>query len=168
MITGKTLQVKGPKGTLSYEVNARAQVVMGEEGTQKTLRVEVPDSSDSFGRSIWGTTRANIANLVKGVTEGFTKSLEVNGVGYRVAVQGQKIVLEVGYSHDVEVPIPTGITATVEKNVLTLGSADKVALGQFSAQVRSVRKPEPYGGKGIKYTTETIRRKAGKAAKTAE
>ncbi|MEK7665635.1 MAG: 50S ribosomal protein L6, partial [Patescibacteria group bacterium] len=100
-ITGSTVTVKGAKGTITYEVNSRASVVISDGENGKELKINVANTSDSFGRSIWGTTRANLANLIKGVTEGFSKSLEVIGVGYKVNVQGQKIVLEVGFSHDV-------------------------------------------------------------------
>lgn len=167
-VKGTAVSVKGPKGSLTCEVHPRVTVSIEQTEAGSVVQVGVKDASDAFGRSIWGTTRANIANLIKGVTEGFSKSLEVIGVGYKVNVQGQKIVLDVGFSHHVDVAIPVGITATVEKNILTLAGTDNITLGQFAAYVRSIRKPEPYGGKGIKYTTEQIRRKAGKTAKTGE
>ncbi len=105
--------------------------------------------------------------MILGVTEGFEKKLEVNGVGYRVSVSGNKVVLVVGYSHDVNFPLPDGITATVEGNVITISGIDKHLVGEVAANIRKVRKPEPYKGKGIKYIDEVIRRKAGKAQKAA-
>ena len=110
-----------------------------------------------------GLRRTLLNNCILGVTQGFKKSLEVVGVGYRVGVKGSTIELQVGYSHPVLLDVPEGIKATVEGNVLTLAGADKEAIGEFAARIRRVRQPEPYKGKGIKYTTETIRRKVGKS-----
>lgn len=167
-INGTHVEVKGPKGTLVLDVHPTTIISLETGEAGKEIHVQVSTPEENFGRAIWGTTRANLANLVKGVSEGFSKSLEVIGVGYKVNVQGQKVVLDVGYSHDVEVPLPAGVSATVEKNVLTLTAADKIVLGATAAKIRSIRKPEPYKGKGIKYTTEQIRRKAGKTAKSGE
>ena len=167
-VNGTHVEVKGPKATLALDVHPLTSVTLETGEAGKEIHIQVSEPEENFGRAIWGTTRANVANLVKGVSEGFSKSLEVIGVGYKVNVQGQKVVLDVGFSHDVEIPLPAGVSATVEKNVLTLTSADKVVLGAVAAQIRSIRKPEPYKGKGIKYTTEQIRRKAGKAAKSGE
>lgn len=166
-IAGQSVTVKGPKGTLTYAVHPTVKVVQEDGESGKVLKVTV-EATDVFARSIWGTTRANLANVIEGVTNGFTISLEVVGVGYRVSASGNKIVLDVGYSHSVDYLLPEGVKATVEKNVLTLTSIDKILVGETAAQIRRIRKPEPYGGKGIKYVDEVIRRKAGKAAKTAE
>lgn len=166
-IADQSLTAKGPKGTLTYEIYPTVKVVMGEEEGQKTLAVTV-DGTDAFSRSIWGTTRANIANNIEGVLNGYKIVLEVVGVGYRVNVQGSKVVLDVGYSHSVEYMLPEGVAGSVEKNALTLTGIDKIVVGETAAQIRRVRKPEPYGGKGIKYIDEIIRRKAGKAAKSGE
>lgn len=167
-VNGTHVEAKGPKGMLALDVHPATTVTLqtGEAGKELVIQTSAPE--ENFGRAIWGTTRANLANLVKGVTEGFSKSLEVIGVGYKVNVQGQKVVLDVGFSHDVEIPLPAGVMGSVEKNILTLTAADKIVLGATAAKIRSIRKPEPYKGKGIKYTTEQIRRKAGKAAKSGE
>ncbi|MEK7105700.1 MAG: 50S ribosomal protein L6 [Patescibacteria group bacterium] len=159
--------VKGPKGTLTTALNPRVAVAINDGAAGKELTVTT-NGMDVFGRSIWGTTRANIANMIEGVVNGYNISLEVIGVGYRVNVQGNKVVLDVGYSHSVDYLLPEGIVGKVEKNVLTLSGIDKVLIGETAAQIRRIREPEPYGGKGIKYIDEVIRRKAGKAAKSGE
>jgi large subunit ribosomal protein L6 len=106
--------------------------------------------------------------MIAGVTTGYSKQLEINGVGFRVSLSGQKLVFALGFSHDVEFPLPAGITAKVEKNVVTISGADKQMVGEVAAQIRSLKKPEPYKGKGIRYIDEVVRRKAGKTAKTGE
>ena len=113
---------------------------------------------------MWGLFRKLIANLVTGVTTGFSKQLEVNGVGYKVILQGDVLNLQLGYSHDIDFKIPEGIQAKVEKNLITITGADRQLVGQTAAEIRLLKKPEPYKGKGIKYTDEVIRRKVGKAA----
>lgn len=164
-IDGAQVRVKGPKGTLSLVMHPliAASVATGEEGPE--VRVIVKDETNLDGPAQWGTARANIANLVEGVTKGFSKSLEVNGVGFRVAVAGRNVNLSIGFSHPVVFPLPEGIIAIAEGNILTISGMDAQVVGQTAAEIRSLRKPEPYKGKGIKYTDETIRRKAGKAAK---
>lgn len=164
-VDGSTVVVRGPKGELTLKLHAHVIVKLqeGEEGME--LLVQMQDLDSKLNRSLWGTTRSNLRNMVVGVTEGYTKRLEVNGVGYKAAVNGSVVRLDVGYSHPVEYPLPTGVTGTVEKNLITLTSIDKELLGQTAAEIRKVRKPEPYKGKGIKYQDEVIRRKAGKAAK---
>lgn len=159
---GKVM-VKGPKGQLERVLNSRVAINI----IDNTVTVDVVNKEDKKERSLWGTYAAHIKNMVKGVTEGFKKSLEINGVGYRAALAGKDLKLEVGYSHPVIYKIPDTVRVAVEKNLITLESVDKELLGQVTAEVRAVRKPEPYKGKGIKYVEETIRRKAGKAAKTA-
>ncbi len=122
-----------------------------------------PKINSKFGKSLWGTTRANVANVIEGVSKGFTKTMELNGVGYRAQVQGNKVVLNLGYSHPVEMVIPEGIKVTSEKPTeLKLFGYDKQILGQFAANLRSKRPPEPFKGKGIKYSNEFIFRKEGK------
>lgn len=160
MIDGGQFKVKGPKGELARPLNPMVTVTINED--KVTLSVVNPE--DKKERSLWGTWGAHIRNMVVGVTTGFSKQLEINGVGYRAAMQGKDVKLEVGYSHPVIFSIPAGVVANVEKNVITLSSFDKELLGATAAEMRSVRKPEPYKGKGIKYMTETIRRKAGKTA----
>ncbi len=155
--------VHGPKGDLSIFLPARIGVAI--EADQVTVKAERPDVQAE--RAIWGLIRVLIANMVTGVTQGFTKQLEINGVGYRAAINGQTLVLNVGFSHPVEFPIPAGITVTVEKNTLTVAGINKQLVGETAAKIRSIRKPEPYKGKGIKYSTEIVRRKAGKVVKAA-
>lgn len=153
------LTAKGPKATLSREVREK-DVAIKIEGDTVTL--EPKDTN--LAPALWGTYAAHMRNMITGVTEGFTKVLEIEGVGYRAEVQGNKIVLNVGFSHSVELEIPEGISAEVVKNTITLTGSDKDALGQFAADVRKVKKPEPYKGKGIRYQGEHIIRKQGKKA----
>jgi large subunit ribosomal protein L6 len=150
--------VAGPKGTLTREV--KKDVIITIEGDTVTL---TPGKTVA-AKALWGTYASHIRNMVEGVTTGFTKILEIEGVGYRAEVKGNQLVLNVGFSHPVPLTIPEGITATTEKGVVTLVGADKDALGQFAANVRKVRKPEPYKGKGIRYRGEFIIRKQGKKA----
>ncbi len=156
--------VKGPKGELRQTIHPR--VVLALSGNE--ISVSVIDENNKQDRSLWGTVSSLVQNMVEGVTAGFKKQLEINGVGYKVALKGANLALEVGFSHPVEVkPLP-GLKFSVDKNIITIEGADKQLVGEMSAQIRKIKKPEPYKGKGIKYTTETIRRKAGKtAAKTA-
>lgn len=157
----KVVTVKGPKGTLTRVVSPLVTVnIAGSEAT-----VDVVNKEDKKERSLWGTFAAHLQNMVEGVTQGFKKQLEVNGVGYRVAMQGRDLKLELGFSHSVVFKIPEGMTAAVEKNMITLESSNIELLGQTASEIRSLRKPEPYKGKGIKYAEEVIRRKAGKTAK---
>lgn len=155
--------VKGAKGTLSMPVHRRVKVTVGDSVV--TISVAAPD--EQTDRALWGLTRALVANMVRGVTEGFAKRLEINGVGYRAVASGKNLQLFLGFSHAIDFPIPEGITATVEKNVVTIAGIDKQLVGETAAKIRSLKKPEPYKGKGIKYETEVIRRKAGKVVKAA-
>jgi large subunit ribosomal protein L6 len=155
--------VKGPKGTLNFAVPSR--VMVNQADNQILVTVKNPDLQDD--RALWGLVRMMVANMVTGVTAGFTKKLEINGVGYRAAVTGKNVTLNVGYSHPVEFAIPDGIEITVEKNVVSISGIDKQLVGETAAKIRSIRKPEPYKGKGIKYSDEVIRRKAGKVVKAA-
>lgn len=155
--------VKGPKGILQREIHPAVSVAV----VDNAVTVDVVNKEEKKERSLWGTYSSHITNMVVGVTEGFKKQLEVNGVGYKVAMQGTDLKIEVGFSHPVIFKVPEGITASVEKNVITLEAADKELLGATAAEIRSIRKPEPYKGKGIKYMDEQIRRKAGKSAKAA-
>src|SRR5438132_10595515 len=152
------VSVKGPRGELTRSVPPEINVIT-DDGV---LRIE-RGSDEPQQRSLHGLTRSLIANMVTGVTSGFTRRLEVNGVGYRAAVSAGNLVLQVGYSHPVLVPAPPGISFTVTGNAITVSGADKEMVGEVAAQVRRVRPPEPYKGKGIKYAEEVIRRKAGKA-----
>jgi large subunit ribosomal protein L6 len=155
------LTVQGPKGTLTRIIHPSVTITVAQD----SVTVSVQKETVKFERSLWGTFSAHVANMVKGVTVGYKKQLEINGVGYRVAMQGTDLKIDVGFSHPVIYKIPTQITASVEKNVITLEGIDKDVVGQVAAEIRAIRKPEPYKGKGIKYMDEQIRRKAGKTAK---
>lgn len=154
------MTVKGPKGTLSHKIPSKMSVAI-DDGVVTVTRPD--DKKES--RSLHGLTRTLISNMVKGVTDGFTKELEVNGVGYRVQKQGNTLVLNLGYSHQVKVPEVDGIKFEVQGNKITVLGADKQQVGQIAANVRAKRPPEPYKGKGIKYVNEIIRRKEGKTGK---
>jgi large subunit ribosomal protein L6 len=151
--------VKGPKGTLSREVHPKVQLDIKDGVITVSPREETRDA-----RALWGLTRSLVNNMVVGVSTGFTRVLEVIGVGYRADVQGQTLNLALGYSHPIEFPLPKGITAAVDKqNRITLEGSDKELLGLTAARIRALRKPEPYKGKGVKYAEEQIQRKVGKA-----
>ena len=152
------VEVKGPKGTLSTPVSPLLNYELADGHVTLTRREETRES-----RAQHGLRRTLLANCIEGVTKGFSKALEVIGVGYRVAVKGNVVELAVGYSHPVIVDLPDGIKAAVEGQVLTLSGVDKELVGETAARIRRIRKPEPYTGKGIKYVTETIRRKVGKS-----
>ncbi len=153
------LTIKGPKGTLTFPV--RSDVAFAIEDGKIALSLA---NDTKLAKALWGTYGAVVRNMVKGVTEGFTRVMQIEGVGYRAEASGQKLTLNLGFSHPVVMEVPAGITATVEKNLITLSGIDKEALGQFAANVRKVRKPEPYKGKGIRYQGEHIIRKQGKKA----
>ena len=156
-----TVTVKGPNGTLTQDVNKDITITVN--GSEITLQ---RPSDDKEHRSLHGLYRALIANMVTGVTEGFKKTLEVNGVGYRVQAQGSKLTMNLGFSHQVIMEAPEGIKIECPSaNAIVISGADKQAVGQFAAQIREKRPPEPYKGKGIKYSDEHIRRKEGKAGK---
>ena len=156
--TDSVLTIQGPKGSLSRAI--RPDVTLQIEGDTITL---TPGTTPK-APALWGTYAAHVRNMIKGVTEGFTKILEIEGVGYRAEVKGNTLVLNLGFSHPVELEIPEGITAVVEKSVITLTGHDKDILGQFAANIRKIRKPEPYKGKGIRYQGEYVIRKQGKKA----
>ncbi len=152
------IHVKGPKGELSFDIPE--PITVREDQSQ--LLVERPNDNRKI-RSLHGTTRSVINSLVVGVSSGFERKLQINGVGYRASVQGNTLTLELGYSHPIKYDLPEGITAEVERNVeITLRGYDKQLLGEVAAKVRSFRPPEPYKGKGVKYIEEHIRRKVGK------
>ena len=153
--------VKGPKGELKQELHELVNVEIKEN----EILVTVKNPEEKKDSSLWGLFRTLIENLVLGVSEGFEKKLEINGVGYRAAVSGKTLTLTVGFSHPVQFPIPEGITITVEGNVITVSGIDKQLVGEISAQIRKVKKPEPYKGKGIKYADEVIRKEGKSAAK---
>ena len=157
-VAGGVATVKGKLGTLKLPVSSHVEVKV-EDG-----KVWVkPLSESKEARVLWGTTRANLRNLVQGVSAGYTKNLEINGVGYRAAVQGKNLQLQLGFSHDVLYPIPEGITIKCEKPTsIAISGFDKQRVGQVAAEIRGYKRPEPYKGKGIKYDNETVLRKEGK------
>jgi len=161
-IDGNRVRVKGPKGELEREFHPTMRIKKADG----ELVVERPDDSH-VSRSLHGLTRALLANMVTGVTEGFSKRLEINGVGFRAEEKGQGLVLQIGYSHPVEVNPPEGISVRAESSgqVIVVEGIDKELVGEMAARIRAVRKPEPYKGKGIAYAGEKIRRKAGKAGR---
>ena len=162
VIDGRAVTVTGPKGTLSLDVAAPIQVERAEDGT---LLVTRPDD-DRNSRSLHGLTRTLVANMVTGVTSGFEKSLEIVGTGYRVAAKGADLEFSLGFSHPVLVKAPDGISFQVESPVkFKVMGIDKQKVGEVAANIRKIRKPEPYKGKGVRYEGEVIRRKAGKAGK---
>ena len=156
--SGGTLTVKGPKGTLTRVIAPEVSVSIVDG-----VVTFVPTSETIKARALWGTYAAHLHNMITGVTEGFVKKLELEGVGYRAEAQGgNKIKLSVGFSHPVEMIAPEGVTVATEKNLITVSGIDIDAVGQFAANVRAVKKPEPYKGKGIHYVGEFIIRKQGK------
>lgn len=161
-ISGGQVNIEGPKGKLSMKHRPEVKVSWAE--SEKSLKIALADGVTDVDTAsmYWGTTRALLNNMIEGVTKGYEKSLEVVGVGWQASVTGKKLKLAVGLANAIEVPIPVGLTVAVDKALVKINGADKQAVGQFAAEVRSKRKPEPYNGKGIKYTDETIRRKQGK------
>ena len=157
----QVLNVKGPKGELTLNLHPDVTVDVVDDG----IKVGVKDPENRLQRALWGTFRSLVQNNVTGVIEGFEKRLEIVGVGYKAEVSSDKLTLNVGYSHPVELEIPDGLEVKVEKNKIFVSGIDRQAVGQFASQTRAVRKPEPYKGKGIKYEDEIIRRKAGKVVK---
>jgi len=166
-VEGKKIFIKGPKGALDLTIHNLVSASLGEADGVKAIQLTVTDQEDVKQRALWGLTGRLISNMVKGVTAGFEEKLEINGVGFRAAMSGNKLKLEVGFSHPVEYLMPQGISAAVEKNIITISGFDKQLVGEVAAQIRKIKPPEPYKGKGIKYIDEVIRRKAGKAVKAA-
>lgn len=157
-INGGLIQVKGPKGSLEGNFHPEVKI----EKKDKSILVSIPETRTNTQKSLWGLSRTLLNNMIVGVTEGFVKKLEFNGVGYRAAVQGNMLTLNMGHSHQIDFELPAGITAKVNKNVIEIIGCSKELVGFVSAKVRSFRPPEPYKGKGIKYAEEVILRKAGK------
>lgn len=156
-VTPETITVKGPKGTLSRATTKEVTLTAADGVVTLT-----PKAGSLTAPALWGTYAAHVRNMLTGVTTGFVKKLEIEGVGYRAEAQGDKIKLAMGYSHPVELKVPQGVTVTVEKSLITISGTDIEVVGQFAADVRKVREPEPYKGKGIRYQGEYIIRKQGK------
>ena len=160
-IDGQSIEVRGPKGSLTHVVPAPITIVLEDN----TITVTRPND-ERLSRSLHGLTRTLIANNIHGVTQGFTKGLEIVGTGYRVAAKGNDLEFALGYSHPITVTPPAGISFTVEGNTkVTVNGIDKQAVGEVAANIRKLRKPEPYKGKGVRYAGEVVRRKAGKSGK---
>lgn len=162
-LAGGEVQVKGPKGELKRVFPRGVSV----EVKDKTVEVHIADIENRQQRAFWGLSRALLANMVEGVSKGFVKKLEIKGIGYKAEVKGTTLVLNVGFSHQVEFKPAAGITITVEKNIITVTGIDKQVVGETAANIRKIRKPEPYKGKGIRYVDEQVRQKAGKVVKSA-
>lgn len=159
-VNGHTVAMKSSKGSLSHVLPESLTPV--REGN--TLTLKIANEGDRFQRMLWGTHASLLVNMVEGLTNGYSKQLEINGVGYKVAAAGNKLTFQLGFSHPVVYEVPKEVKVEVEKNILTVTGVDKQIVGLVASQIRSLRKPEPYKGKGIKYVDEVIRRKAGKAA----
>lgn len=159
-VTGRTVNVEGPKGKLSMSHHPTVKV----EVKDGVVQVTRPNDSNE-ARALHGLTRALIANMVTGVSQGFTRELEIQGVGYRAEVKGKALQMSLGFSHQVQFPLPEGITAAVDdrKTKITLSGIDRQLVGATAAKLRSIRPPEPYGGKGVRYADEVVRRKEGKS-----
>lgn len=165
-VTGSSVALKGPKGELArtFPESVRVQQETDEAG-KAFLAVSI-DEAQGGTPALWGTARAHVANIVHGVKEGWAKSLELNGVGFKMNVSGQTLKMSLGFSHEVIYNLPQGITGTIEGNVLTVSGVDRELVGKVASEIRAFKKPEPYKGKGFRYTDEIIRRKVGKAAKS--
>ena len=157
-LSERTLTAKGRLGTLRLVVSNQVTATVADGAV--TVR---PNDESKTARALWGTTRALVSNMVTGVSQGFSVNLEINGVGYRAAVQGRTLNLQLGYSHEIAYPIPEDISIACERpTLIAVSGADRQRVGQVAAEIRAFRRPEPYKGKGIKYATETVRRKEGK------
>jgi large subunit ribosomal protein L6 len=157
-LDGQTVSVKGPKGERSWTVAEEIEVSQDADGISLGLRTDT-----QRGRAMWGLSRTLVDNMVTGVTTGFEKSLDLVGVGYRAAMKGNALSLQLGFSHDVDIEPPAGVTFAVPKQTeIKISGADKQAVGQIAAVIRKLRPPEPYKGKGVRYQGETVRRKEGK------
>jgi len=156
------MTIKGPLGELSRAFKDVVSIKVGEKEIVLSIKKKSVDVI-----ALWGTYASHIGNMVEGVTKGFAKKLILEGVGYKMQLEGQNVILNLGFSHPVKVETPEGIKVEIEKNTMSISGIDKEKVGQFSAEIRSFKKPEPYKGKGIRYENEVVRRKAGKKAATA-
>ncbi len=159
-LNGDVVEVKGPKGSLQEKLHPLVSVELKDD----SIQVKVKDEENKSQRALWGLFGSLIRNMIAGVTLGYSKKLEINGVGMKYAVSGNKVILNVGFSHPVEFAIPENISITAEGNILTVSGIDKQLVGETAAQIRRIKKVEPYKGKGIKYVGEQFIKKAGKAA----
>ena len=157
------ISVKGPKGALNFGFHYEVEVKVEDKEIQVSVKKITKQT-----KALWGLTRMLVANMIEGVTKGYEKQLELQGVGFRMAVQGKKLNMALGFSHPVEVEIPEGLEAKIDKNILTISGIDKQKVGQCAASIRSLKKVEPYKGKGFRYVGEIVKKKAGKKAVGAE
>jgi large subunit ribosomal protein L6 len=164
LIKDHRVKVKGPKGELSHELHPDVVAVAGEGKIVVSLQSNLSKKRGAQAKGLWGLTRTLLFNMLKGVSEGYQKRLEVEGTGYRAAVQGDSLDLSLGFSHPVQLKMPEGIKITVEKNIIIVSGIDKQGVGEFAAKIKRTRPVEPYKGKGIKYEGEFVRRKEGKKA----
>jgi large subunit ribosomal protein L6 len=161
-VAADKVTISGAKHSLSIPVRPEVKVTYDEAAKRIDVAIDPADADNSAVRAYWGTTRALIQNMIEGVTKGYEKTMEVIGVGWTAAVQGKNLKLTVGFANSLVMPIPPGLEVTVDKQFVTIRGADKKMVGQFAADMRARRKPEPYNGKGIKYKEEVIKRKQGK------
>jgi len=162
-IDGEFIIIKGPKGELRQKIHPHVKITMED----KNILIKVRNPELKEDKALWGLFGSLIKNMIMGVTQGFEKKLEINGIGFKAALSGNKLQLNLGFSHPIDFNLPNGISALVDKNVITIGGPDKQLVGETAARIRALKKVEPYKGKGIKYLDEIIRKKAGKAAKAA-
>ena len=162
-ISGQNISVKGPKGKLDFSFHWDINVKVEEKEIQVSVKKITKQT-----KALWGLTQVLISNMIEGTTKGFEKQLELQGVGFRMAIQGKKLNMALGFSHPVDVDVPDDLEAKIEKNILTVSGIDKQKVGQFAATVRALKKVEPYKGKGFRYVGEIVRKKAGKKAAGAE
>ncbi len=162
-IEGQNIIVKGPRGELQREIRPEIKLEV-----EKDKILVVPQKKTKETKAFWGMTRALVFNMIKGVVEGYEKKLQLEGVGYKANLEGEELVLQVGFSHPVKIEKPEGVNFSVEKNIIIVSGINKELVGQIAAKIRKVRPPEPYKGKGIRYVGEEVRRKAGKKVVGAE
>ena len=161
-INGQKVTVIGPKGELFREIRPEIKVEIKDNQIFAQPQIETKETN-----AFWGLSRALLANMIKGVIEGYEKKLEIQGIGFKAALEGEDLVLQVGFSHSVKVKAPSGIKFSVEKNIIIISGIDKEKVGLFASKIRKIKPPEPYKGKGIRYQGEIVRRKVGKRAATA-
>ena len=168
-IEGQRVFIKGPKGELTKEF--RPEIKITVEENKIFVSPQIPPTKKMVGgkrtKAFWGLTRALIANMIKGVTEGFEKKLQIEGLGFRALIEDENLLLHIGFTHPVKIKTPLGIKFSIEKNIITVSGIDKELVGQIAAKIRKIKPPEPYKGKGIRYLGEVIRRKVGKKVVTA-
>ncbi|MDO8481996.1 MAG: 50S ribosomal protein L6 [bacterium] len=161
-VSGGEITVKGKGGTLKRTMHSEVSVAVDGKSVSVT-----PVSQSRLARALWGTYAAHVRNMISGVSQPFTKRLQIEGIGFRVELVGKTLSFQIGFSHPVKVAIPEGLNVTVEKNTITISGSDKERVGQFAASVRALKKPEPYKGKGIRYEGEVVRKKQGKKVTSA-